>query len=697
MSRESAPRKRATRARKPIRGIALKRHLGQLRVADLRDVSTFWTGVEANGGTKRDLVANLQRLMSEEGTVYRRVRTLTRKVLDVLLLLLRRESYASDLPGLFQRLPGEEGVHLEYHEAEAGLKALYRRGFLAEVADKSMAGNGRVVYTVPDELGGTLTSLFREETRTIGSVMSLAQHAAAITATERTALRGVFPGLAEHAGPDDVKAMLGSDGAEAVLARLGEDERKVVEYVCARHAGFVTRAAWSRRRVLKEISWDRAGWSKALELAGVGTVARLSLGRYGIACDDDGLAIFDEVFEHWLTCTQPQDLGGADVLRPGCDLVADLCAFLEHIRRNPVRMSRAGEVYKAGRRKIQAGFVFRESCLAGREEVWGEVHGAAMNLSLVGTDEQGFLELCPAAERFLLLPLEEKVRELYRLALEQAGPRGRSLHQHELRKLVGEVLREQPERWFFGRTLASICRHRYLATLDERGIEDRHRDRFFSAYFSGKETPADLLDELDTHWLRRMYLLGFLEAAVKGDEVVAWHLSPVGARVLGADVPELDTGLKPILVNPDFEILVLPEGDVSDVVHTLDGFAQRVQTEDVVHFRLTKESIEAAVGAGRDVEAFQAFLQARARGDVPQNVIYSIKSWAGSVTFATMERGVVLKTGDDVALERILRFPEVTALVIRRLGEGEVLLREALTDRKLLAAMRERGIEVQGA
>jgi len=696
MNRDAAPRKRTTKARKATRGIALKQHLGHLRVADLRDVNTFWTGVESSGGTKRDLVANLQRLMSEEGTVYRRVRTLTRKVLDVLLLLLRRESYASDLPGLFQRLPGEEAVQLEYHEAEAGLKALYRRGFLGEVADKSMAASGRVVYAVPDELGGTLTSLFREETRTIGSVMSLVQHTAAITATERTALRAAFPALPASADQEDASAILGTDGADGLLARLGEDARKVVAYICARHAGFVTRTIWSRRRVLKDISWDRGRWSKALELAGVGTVAHLSLGHYGIACEDDAMAVFDEVFEDWLQRTEPTDLGDADVLKPRGDLVADLCAFLEHVRRNPVRVSRAGEVYKAGRRKIQAGFIFRESCLVGREEIWGEVHGAATNLSLVGTDEQGFLELRPAAERFLLLPLEEKVRELYRLALEQAGPRGRSLHQHELRKLVAEVLCEEPGRWFFGRTLASICRHRYLATLDERGIEDRHRDRFFSAYFSGRETPADLLDELDTHWLPRMYVLGFIEAAVKGDEVIAWHLSPVGARVLGADVPELDTGLQPVLVNPDFEILVLPEGDVSDVIHTLDGFAQRVKTEDVVHFGITKESIEAAVGAGRDVEAFLGFLEARSRGGVPQNVLYSIKSWAGAVTFATLERGVVLKTGDEVALERILQFPEIQALVIRRLGEGEVLLRDAPTDRKLLAAMREQGIEVQG-
>ncbi len=695
MTRKSAP-KRTPKARKSTRGIALKKHLQHLRVAELRDVSTFWTGVEQVNGTKRDLVDNLERLMLEEGTVYRRVRTLTRKVLDVLLLLLRRESYASDLPGLFQRLPGEEGVHLEYHEAEAGLKALFRRGFLAEVADKSMASaNGRVVYTVPDELGTTLTSLFREETRTIGSVMSLTQHAAAITATERAALRQMFPALPAAAGPQDASAVLGGDGAPALLDRLDDAERRVTEYVMARHAGFVTRADWSRRRSLKDITWDR-GWSKGLEQAGVGTVARLSLSHYGIACDDEALVVFDEVIEDWLQRTQPEGLDGAEVLKPGCDLVADLCAFLEHVRRNPVRVSRAGEVYKAGRRKIQDGFVFRDSLLAGKEEIWGEVYGAADNLTFVGTDDEGFLELQPEAERFLLLPLEEKVRELYALAIEQAGPRGRSLHQHELRKLVADVLREQPERWFHGRTLATLCRHRYLATLDERGIEDRHRDRFFSAYFSGRETPADLIDELDTHWLRRMYVLGFLDAAIKNDAVVAWRLSPVGARVLGAEVAELDTGLKPVLVNPDFEILVLPEGDVSDVIHTLDSFAQRVKTEDVVHFRLTKESIEAATGAGRSVEAFLEFLQARARGDVPQNVLYSIKSWAGAVAFATLEKGVVLKTSDEVALERILNFPEMQALVIRRLGEAEVLLKAAPTDRKLLAAMRERGIEVQG-
>jgi hypothetical protein len=685
-----------TRKARRVGSIPVRKHLGHLRVAELRDVTSFWTGVEQINGTKSELVSNLERLMTEEGTIYRRVRTLTRKVLDVLLLLLRREHFASDLPGLFRRMPGEEAVELEYHEAEAGLKALYRRGFLAEVQDRSMSTNGRVVYAVPEELGHALTSLFREETRTIGSVVSLAQHAAAITATERAVLRRSFPDLGAAAGPGDVGAVLGTDGAPALLARLPEELRSVVEYAVARHAGFLRRSDWSRRRVLKDVHWDRGAFATSLETHGVGTVARLGLGSYGIACDDEVLVVFEEVLQDLLRRQEPPEMERAEVLKPGCDLVADLGAFLEHVRRNPLRVSRNGEVYKAGRRKIQAGFVFRDTFLAPREQVWREVHGAARHLSFVATDEQGFLELRPEAERFLLLPLEEKVRELYRIAVEQPGPRGRSLHQHELRKIVADLLRAEPGRWFHGRSLAALARHRYLARLDELGIEDKHRDRFFSAYFSGRETPDDLLDELDSHWLPRLFLLGVLDVAVRDEEVVAWRLAPVGARLLGAEISDVDTGLQPLLVNPDFEILVLPEGDVSDVVHTLDGFAQRVKTEDVVHFRLTRESVEAAVGAGRSLPEFTAFLQARARGGVPQNVLYSIDSWAGSVTFATLERGVVLRAADEVALERILQFPGIEALLLRRLGPSEALLRDAPSDRKLLAALRERGIELQG-
>jgi hypothetical protein len=675
----------------------LKKHLDALRAPELRDVYAFWSGEEGADLPRREAAERLLGLMSQEGVVHRRVRTLTRKVLDVLLLLLKRESYASDLPGLFRRLPGEEAVKLEYHDAEAGLKALQRRGFLAEVVDRSMATNGRVLYAVPEELGGMLISLFREETRTVGSVFSLAEHAASITASEAEVLARTFPGFASSDPAGAVTSALAAGGAPGLLERLDPVLREVVRHAVERHGGLMLRTEWqSRGDVLAEERWHQDEWTRALERSAVGTMARLSLAEYGIACDDEALVVFHEVLEDHLRRADPTEPGAEQVLRAGGDLVADLGAFLETVHAQHVKIGRDGEVYKAGRRRIQGGFVFRETVLAGPAEIWAQVLGAAEHLGLVGPDKEGFLELRPEADRFRALPLEQKTSDLYRVWLEQAGPGGRSLHQRETRTVVAEILREEPNRWWNGRSLAAVARHRYLASLDRRGIRDRHRDRFFASYFSGRETPRDLLEAIERHWLRQLYVLGMLDVAMREDRPVAWRLSALGARVLGAEVQGLTTGLAPLLVNPDFEVVVLPEGDVSDVVHTLDAFAQRVKTGEVVHFRLTKEALEAAVVAGRAVEDLLAFLESRSRGGVPQNVAYTLRGWAGSVSFATLERGVVLRAADEAALERILGVPELRDLVVRRLGASEVLLKDEPKDRRIRAALRDRGIHLQG-
>jgi len=678
-------------------GVPLRKHLQALRVADLKDVYAFWLpDEEVNGLVKADYVKKLDATMSQEGVVYRRVRTLTRKVLDVLLLLLRRSGYASDLPGLFQRLPGEDVLSLEYHEAEAGVKALRRRGFLAEVSDRRMATNGRVVYAVPEELGTMLTSLFREETRTVASVFGLAEHAAAITAAERVRLREAFPDLSSTPTATDAQAILGSGGSPALLERLDPDLRKVVRYAVERHGGVMLRANWSARRELNDIRWDRPRFAAGLEAAGVGTVARMSLKPYGIACDDEVLVVFREVLEDLLRRRDDREPETDEVLRPGGDVVADLCSFLEHVRAHPVKVGRNGEVHKAARRRIQQGFVYRESFIAGPQEVWAEVHGAAEVLGLIRTDKEGFLELTPHANRFLTLPLERKAQELYHVALEQGGEKVRSLHQHEIRVLVAECLREEPDRWWAPRALASVARHRYLASLDERGIKERHRDRYFSAYFSGTESPRDLKSATERTWLKRLHVLGVLDVAAKDERALSWRLSPLGARVLGAERAGLDTGLQPILVNPDFEVVVLPEGDVSDVVHTLDGFAQRTKSGDVAHFQLTRASVEAAVAAGRSVDEFLEFLESRSRGGVPQNVAFSIRRWAEGVAFATLERGIVLLLDDEAVLERVLALPEMAERVVRRLGPAEVLLKDEPLSRRLLGTLREQGIHVQG-
>jgi hypothetical protein len=145
-------------------------------------------------------------------------------------------------------------------------------------------------------------------------------------------------------------------------------------------------------------------------------------------------------------------------------------------------------------------------------------------------------------------------------------------------------------------------------------------------------------------------------------------------------------------VTPDFEVVVLPEGDVADVVHRLDGYAVRDKSRDVVHFRFTKESIEAATADGRGVDALLAFLAERARGPVPKNVAVTLSEWARGVAFATVERGVVFRVERPGALDRVLALAAVKPLVLRRLSPTEALLREEPSDRRTLAALRSEGV-----
>jgi hypothetical protein len=643
------------------------------------------------------MVRQLADLMRDESTVYRRVRTLTRKVVDVLLRFLRRADYASDLPGLFRRLPGDEPEGpLEYHEAETGVRALARRGFLAERPGRALALSGRVVHAVPTELGDLLAAVFREETRTPRSVFSLRGHLATLPLRDREAMRVRFPALGAHPGGDDVAAVLGGGGgARALVAALEPPSLRELVRLAVERGGVLLRA--ESPAPAGEGGFHRRAHAAALERAGVGTVTRLSLGDYGIACEDEALVVFEEVLDDLLAGpgTEPEP---DEVLQAGGDLAADLLSFLGTVRREPLRVTKEGGLHLAAKKRVQAGLVFRESPMASRAEVFEEIRRAADALGLLTVDAQGFLACREPAERFASLPLEEKTLGIYRTALERPGPSGtRSLHQHELRAVVEDVLRERPRRWWPGDALAAVARARYLATLDERRIRVRHRDRHFSAFQSGRESLHDLLKGVRDVWTRSLHLLGVLDVATRDGRAVAVRLSSLGARLLGAQTDGIATGLRPLLVSPDFEVVVLPEGDVSDVIHRLDAYAQRVRTGDVVHFRLTKESVESAVADGRRIEDLVEFLEARSRSPLPQNVAYSLRDWASSVAFATVERGVVLHVESPDVLDRALAVPGIESLLVRRLGPTDALLREEPSDRRTLSDLRSAGVRVRDA
>ena len=54
--------------------------------------------------------------------------------------------------------------------------------------------------------------------------------------------------------------------------------------------------------------------------------------------------------------------------------------------------------------------------------------------------------------------------------------------------------------------------------------------------------------------LHEFFPLGLVDVAVRGDEPVAVHLSGMGRRLL-CEEDESSDGVRPLVVNPDFEML----------------------------------------------------------------------------------------------------------------------------------------------
>jgi hypothetical protein len=148
-------------------------------------------------------------------------------------------------------------------------------------------------------------------------------------------------------------------------------------------------------------------------------------------------------------------------------------------------------------------------------------------------------------------------------------------------------------------------------------------------------------------------------------------------------------------VNPDFELLVLPEGDVDELLHALDRIAVRERTGEVVHYRLDRERIERVAVEGEAAEETLEFLAAHSRAELPQNVVYSIRSWSGNVRLGTLERGVLFVANDPTVVEVICNHPELKDCVERVINPTTLFFSGKVMERQIAQELKSLGIHVR--
>jgi hypothetical protein len=679
--------------------ISLADYLDAKRVSELQEYYGFWGNGEATPSRKAELRTGLVKLLQDEETVSKKIRVLSRAPMQLLLILIRSDDYRADMQSVFYN---DSGIQLEYYEVEAAARALARRGFLEITRDKRWINYGKEVYVVPREIGDTVSLLLAEERRGPREVFSLAGHLTGISQQKMRALlkRLEFEG-ADNGLPDldEVERFLVEEkGTHELLGLVSNEKlRDMFARLIDGYGGVISRSRYERE-VTRPVKWARKRWQKFVEGSGLGTMSNICLDEFGIALEGESIVVFKELVEGYFRSIRPDDGDFDRVISARIDLLTDLAWFLRYVGRNPVRVTQARTLYKSAHNRILAGMVFKEDSLVDRLDVLGLIWELALGLELVSIPDDRILQLTEKGENWESLELVDQVNLLFEEMLEERAPEGRDFHLRKLRRLLSKRLMTiGSNRWRPILELPFVTRNDYLSTLEEEGIKERFKNRFQYTYDPPKTTLPGLANELVDWILERLFVVGLVEIALKDEKPAALRLTDLGIKVLGVEVDAHDqNGGAPIVVNPDFEVLVFPEGDVLEIVHTLDRFAIRTKSEEVSHYRILKEGVERAVVKGMTVTDILEFLGENSRTPIPQNVSYSIRDWGEKIRFATQRDVVILKVDSEEILDQVLALEAIRECIVERIAPTVVALKERIEDWRTLEELRRLGVYIKG-
>jgi hypothetical protein len=184
--------------------------------------------------------------------------------------------------------------------------------------------------------------------------------------------------------------------------------------------------------------------------------------------------------------------------------------------------------------------------------------------------------------------------------------------------------------------------------------------------------------------LEPMHWMGLLDIGLLDGIPTAYRLTPIGAWVLdvGPKVKLSQEGGR-VVVQPNFELFAFDP--ISDLVLAkLDEFAERVQAERAIKYRLTRQSVYRAQKRGWSaagiVEALEEMSQAPGpgqasshRGDrsLPQNIVRTLQEWQALHERVTIHRRAgLLQAADGQLFDHLLQAPSVRRHLTKPVGEA---------------------------
>ncbi len=659
------------------RAPCLERLLRERSRSELGEFFAFWDGRGPAPKTSDELIDSLVTRMTEEESVRKRLKFLSKKLVDLLKFLLRDRAFTVTRENV---LRSRLFNYMSQYEVEAALNALQKRGFVFQIGDRTNGSDDHVAFSVPNDLGEVLHAFLWDEECPLKDTFSLRAYLKHVGASELDHFARVLSEPKELSDLDVAVHQL-CQPAEIVhrIRALEPDVQDALAAVVQETGGFAPKSLYDRLRGTKP-RWDRRRFKRAFEESYLGTVRHLALGEYGINHFDDTLVIFDEVIAVYRRDVGPDPAQNvADVKTCGVDLISDISNFLSFVAHNRVRLTLNGQIYRTVTKKLAEQFILTQKPEFVGFDPFQYVYDFCVTTKLVQRRPDRSLHITVKGRKWETERLGKKLRVLLDFAFDEPLRDGDLFHASRLREQLLALLgTQQVGKFHDGMALPFAARNAYVSRLEVDHVRDAFQNRYQYAPTAVMRDAAGLAQSL-FQWLRdRLYLLGLVDLGCHGDTSIAVRLTPLGARALGRELPaDLAAAGRPLMVNPDFEVLLFPEeGDTYDLITRLDRFAERQSSDSVYRYKVTAPSIEKAVAEGNDVAEILRVLSENARGAIPQNVVYSIKEWAGHVRFVSAKRMVVLRGRNREIMDRVLRTLSACGVGAERLSPTAIVVED---------------------
>ena len=679
------------------RGVALQAALEGRNPQELKELLSFWDGHGSPPDGKDRLVGELHRRMGSEKSVRKRTKFLSKKLVDLLKFFLRGEGYRANLDHVTR---SKAFAYLSPFELKAAVNALTKRGFLFASATANGGANGTKsaeAYLVPCELGDVLHTFIWDDDRTVEETFNLrGLLSRLVDRKELGALLAEQIGAGASAANHEEAARLLA-APEAVAARLAriddEKQRELLRIVTGTYGGFAPRSMLEKKH--KGLGrWNRKALQEVLEAQLIGTVRHVSLGEYGIHHFEDAVIIFEEVVDA-VRVGLGDEPGAPEAARGlGVDFISDVSAFLSFVEHNTIKLTLSGKVYRTAVRKLEDTFILTRTSEFEGPWLFQYLFDFCQSQSMIERGKDRSIVPTVKGKSWDRTPLEKKLSRLLTFATGHWTKSVEPFHGKRLIELYLDRLRELPVgRWADINAPAFAARNRYLANLDRFGVRDEFQSKYQFAQQSGMRDPHQIAQAL-TNWTReRLYLFGLVDLGDRDGKAALMRLTALGAKALGLDVPESIEGEgAPLVVNPDFEVILFPNADSYGLITELDKFAERTSSDSAYRYKLTVSSIEKAVAEGLEANQILRTLSEHSRVEVPQNVIYSIMQWAEKVKFVTQANVSLLRGRNKEVIDRVLHDKTLRAHVLERLSPTVVLLSQDLPRDQLAALLEPLGV-----